>query len=75
MLYWGFYSIFKEKDVYRPNIREGIRALIAWEWSFERSKEAADTYNTGPRLRRISQSSMVMAHYICLYDNLLVKFS
>ncbi|XP_077975839.1 ryanodine receptor 2-like isoform X3 [Styela clava] len=57
------YRLFndKEKDVYRPQIREALRALIAWEWTFERSKDTGDVYSAGPRLRRISQSSVSMA--------------
>uniref|UniRef100_H2Y883 Ryanodine receptor 3-like n=1 Tax=Ciona savignyi TaxID=51511 RepID=H2Y883_CIOSA len=48
----------REKDVYRPSVREGIKALIAWGWSFKKIVEATDISQLPAKVRCSSQSNI-----------------
>ena len=53
----------QEKDVYRPTIREGLKALIAWGWTIRKTKEDFDATPPTPKSRYLMQSSMVSFHF------------
>jgi len=47
----------QEKDVYRPTVREGIRALFSWGWSIQKLKEDVESFNQqNMKIRCNSQS-------------------
>nr|CAB3265843.1 ryanodine receptor 3 [Phallusia mammillata] len=49
----------REKDVYRPTVREGLKTLDAWGWSISKVKETAESFNqTATKIRCSSQSTM-----------------
>ncbi|XP_076818158.1 ryanodine receptor 2-like isoform X3 [Clavelina lepadiformis] len=50
----------REKDVYRPTVREGLKALIAWGWNIQRARDTLDPYAVAPpnKIRSVSQSNL-----------------
>uniref|UniRef100_A0A803SQK4 Ryanodine receptor 1 n=1 Tax=Anolis carolinensis TaxID=28377 RepID=A0A803SQK4_ANOCA len=52
------YKTFSEKDkeIYRWPIKESLKAMIAWEWTIEKAREAEEEKTEKKKTRKISQT-------------------
>ncbi|XP_028825170.1 ryanodine receptor 1-like isoform X5 [Denticeps clupeoides] len=53
------YKTFSEKDkeIYRWPIKESIKAMIAWEWTLDQTREGEDDKGEKKKARKISQTA------------------
>nr|XP_018669433.1 ryanodine receptor 3 [Ciona intestinalis] len=52
----------REKDVYRPTVREGIKTLLAWGWTIRKARDATEQLPAKVRCSSQSNISASEAH-------------